>query len=308
MRLTILLPLLPKDEVANDQVLRFVDTYGGGMGKKTKDEGEFPADKLKRGEYLTKIDDTFEAYITKEFSKRTPGKTRVLAASLTLTSVAQECYGTHCSNFYQLGRDHPDVDVTFITPRRMAIDSMRNMAVKLAISGDFDYLYFFDDDTVNDVDVLGRLLPHMKEFNAISAGYYVRGYPFPPMAFEWKEIIHEGQKHKTFSLYDWRTYKKKIDADGVLRKNCAAVGCGCTLFRVEDFKKLPYPWFKTGLNHTEDAYWFATAHGVIPDYKVGMDFNIAAGHLLSPVFVDSGNVDIVRRYHRELKKVGGISQ
>jgi len=269
---------------------------------------DLPADKLKRGEFLSKIDDTLEAFVTSEFSRRRPGAKRVLVASLTLTNVAQEAYGTHCSNFYQLGRDCPDYDFTFVTPRRVAIDNMRNLCVKLAISGDFDYLYFFDDDTVNDRNVLGRLLERMEEFNACSAGYYLRGYPFNPMAFQWTEVEHEGQTHKIFKLYDPEEYVDFIDEDKVLRRDCAAVGCGCTLFRTEDFKKVPFPWFKTGLNHTEDAWWFAHAHQYIEGYKVGMDFNITCGHLCSPIFVDAHNQEVMREFHAKLKEVGGLSQ
>lgn len=257
---------------------------------------------LKVGEYVTEVDETFQKHVAGEFAKRTPGNKAVMVASLTLTMVPQEAYGTHCSNFYQLGRDCPDYDFAFITPRRMAIDSMRNMVVELAIKGGFDYLYFFDDDTINDKNVLGRLLPKMEEFNAISASYYVRGEPFSPMLFCW---IDPSEKEKGFKLLE---EDPKPDEDLIVRENVAAVGCGCTLFRVDDFKKIPFPWFKTGLHHTEDAFWFAKAHHTIPDYKVGMDFSIHCGHLCNPVYVDANNVHIVRKFHEELRKVGGLSQ
>lgn len=262
------------------------------------------ADSLRPGEKLVDIDENFVASVSAEFNKRKrPGKKRVMVGSLTLTMVPQEAYGTHCSNFYQLGRDHPDYDFSLVTPRRMSIADMRNMVVKLAIIGDFDYLYFFDDDTVNDRDVLGRLLPRMEEFNAISAGYFVRGYPFNPMVFRWA-----GENgHKAMRLYKWNEYKKHIDKDGVLRHRVGGVGCGCTLFRLADFKEVPYPWFWSGHGHTEDAWWFTQAHKHIKDYKVGMDFNIACGHLCNPVYVDQLNVDIVRRFHRHLHRIGGIS-
>lgn len=273
------------------------------MSSKTKKPEE---KRLRPGEYLIEVDDKISALVNKDFLDHSRGKKKVIVGSLTLTMVAQEAYGTHCSNFYQLGRDCPDYAFCFVTPRRMAIADMRNTVVKLAIQGGFDYLYFFDDDTVNDRNVLGRLLPHMKEFNAISASYYVRGYPFTPMVFQWK--TDRKTKVKYFQLFNWRNYKKHIDKDGIMRRDVAALGCGCTLFRVEDFKKVSYPWFKTGDNHTEDAWWFHRAHTSIPDYKVGMDFNILCGHLLDPVFVDAVNVDTLRTMYRRLQKVGGLTQ
>jgi len=262
-----------------------------------------PADAIRPGEKLVEIDEGFAAYVNEEFGKRPdPGKKKVLVASLTLTMIPNESHATHCINFYQLGRDHPDYSFSFITLRRASIADSRNNAVKFAISGGFDYLYFFDDDTVNDRDVLGRLLPRMEEFNAISAGYFVRGYPFNPMVFRW---AGENGKHH-MRLYSWNEYKKHVDKDNVLRHRVSGVGCGCTLFRVEDFKNVPYPWFYTGHGHTEDAWWFTRAAEHIEDYKVGMDFNICCGHLCDPIYVDSYNVDTVRRFHRKLKKMGGM--
>lgn len=270
------------------------------MGRKKSD-----ADKLRPGEKLVEIDHNWVAVVDSTFGKRKdPGKKSVLIGSLTLTMVPQEAYGSHCMNFYQLGRDHRDYNFGFCTPRRMSIADMRNAVVKIAITGNFDYLYFFDDDTINDRDVLGRLLPRMEEFNAISAGYFVRGYPFNPMVFRW--VGNNGTK--AMRLYKWNEYKKHIDKDNVLRHRVSGVGCGCTLFRVEDFKKIPYPWFWTGHGHTEDAWFFTQAHHNIPDYKVGMDFNIACGHLCNPLYVDQLNVDVVRRFHRKLINSGGMSQ
>jgi hypothetical protein len=262
-----------------------------------------PADILRPGEKLVELDERFTAAVKAEFGRRVPGKKQVLIGSLTMTMVPQEAYGSHCTNFYQLGRDHPDYNFAFCTPRRMSIADMRNMVVKLAITGDFDYLYFFDDDTINDRDVLGRLLKRIDEFNAVSAGYFVRGYPFNPMVFEWVN-----EKKHIMRLLTHRKYKKRVSSDGVLRENVAGVGCGCTLFRVEDFKKIPYPWFVTGYNHTEDAYFFTMAHKNIPDYKVGMDFNIVCGHLCNPIYVDSNNVDVLRPVHKKLLSTGGLSQ
>ena len=257
------------------------------------------------GDRLEGPDEGFQAALGREFQERGGDRDRVLVASLTLTMVPQEAYGTHCSNFYQLGRDCEEYDFAFVTPRRMAIDAMRNSVVEMAIKGGFKYLYFFDDDTVNDRNVLGRLLPRMEEFNAVSAGYFVRGYPFHPMVFRW---IDKKNTKKGFKLAHWRNYKRFIGKDGVMRDGVAAVGCGCTLFRVEDFQKVPYPWFFTGLHHTEDAYWFSKAHSADPEYKVGMDFNISCGHLCNPAYVDAGNVDTMRRFHSALHKVGGLSQ
>lgn len=267
------------------------------MGSRKKSQGTRP------GELVTSKDGRLVTEINKEFDRH--GKHRrkkILVGSLTLDSVGIAAYGTHCSNFYQMGRDIKGYDFIFISPRRMAIDHMRNFCVEVAIKAGCEFLYFFDDDTVNDINVVGRLLPRMKEFNAISASYYVRGLPFNPMVFSWLNR-EKGQ----MKLYGVKA-EKNIDKDGVLRKDVSGVGCGCTLFRVKDFTKIPYPWFKTGHGHTEDAWFFAQAHKYIKDYKVGMDYTIVCGHLLDPIFVDANNVALLRRFYKRLKDVGGAFQ
>ena len=266
------------------------------------------ADNIKPGELLIDADERFSVYVNEQFAQRTPGAKKVLIGSLTLTMVNQTAYGSHMSNFYQLGRDCPGYDFAFCSPRRLSIADMRNLVVKLAIEGDFDYLYFFDDDTVNDTNVLGRLLPHMAEFNAVSASYYIRGYPFSPMVFKWTEIQHNGKLQRVLQLYPSDDIDANIDDDGVLRRDVGGLGCGCTLFRVEDFKRVPYPWFKTGHGHTEDAWWFTNAGRIIPEYRVGMDFSISCGHLCDPLFVDHNNVKIMREFYEKLQSTGGISQ
>lgn len=267
------------------------------MGQRKKYRGPTP------GQLITSRDGALETYVDFQFGHRGKDKKpRILIGSLTLTSINILPYGSHCSNFYQMGRDIPEYDFSFVSPRRMAIDVMRNFCVELAIKAGFKYLYFFDDDTVNDVNVIGKLLPRMKEFNAICPSYYIRGYPFNPMIFIWHDKKKWAMKLCPLDI------EKQVDKDKILRKNVAGIGCGCTLFRVEDFERVPYPWFKTGYGNTEDAFFFTKAHQAIPDYKVGVDFNIACGHMLDPLFVDAKNVHALRKCYKVLNKVGGVFQ
>jgi len=292
--LAVCLLFLPKDEMGQVQVEPCAVAQRGAYSMVRK------AEKVLPGEYVTKVDPVFERFVDSKWNRK---RTKVLVSTLTLTSVSQEAYGTHCVDFYGMGKESGRYNFMFITPRRMPIDALRNWSVELAIKGGFKYIYFFDDDTVSDKRTCVRLLPRMKEFNAVSAGYFVRGYPFHPMVFRWinKE---KGQ----MELFPWKTYQNDIDPDGVLRKNVAAVGNGCTMYRVKDFTKIPYPWFHTGVTYTEDVFWFLQASKQLKNYKVGMDFNINCGHLCLPAYVDKLNVDVMRRFHKQLRKVGGLSQ
>ena len=254
------------------------------------------------GDLVTSRDQRLVARIDRGFDfpgRRGKRKKKVLIGTLTLTNVNIAAYGTHCSNYFQLGRDHKDYLFTAVSPRRMAIDTMRNFCVEIAIKGGFDYLFFLDDDTVCPRDGIGQLLKRMKEFNAVSGLYFIRGYPFHPMIFRF-------DRKKNIVLY--KDADRHVDEDGVLRKNVAALGCGCTLFRVEDFKKVEYPWFHTGPNYTEDVYFFSKAHKAIKGYKVGVDCRVSFGHLCDPLYVDGSNVDVMRSFYRKLMKSGGVFQ
>ena len=80
--------------------------------------------KLKPGELLTTQDEALLEYVRQGFgTRKSKNKKRVMVASLTLTMVPQEAYGSHCSNFYQLGRDCKGYDFAFISPRRQLLAS-----------------------------------------------------------------------------------------------------------------------------------------------------------------------------------------
>jgi cellulose synthase/poly-beta-1,6-N-acetylglucosamine synthase-like glycosyltransferase len=225
------------------------------------------------------------------------GCKKILASTQTLTSVQHAAYRSHLSNVYEWGAKSYEFRVVFLTQHRVEIAHARNNAVRMAIRGGFDYVFFYDDDTVMPDNMLPQLIKRMDEFNAISAGYFIRGAPFKPMVFRWI-----GKKRTHLKLASERTYKRLIDDDGVLRDNVGAVGMGCTLLRVDDFKKVPFPWFQTTPNMTEDVFWFLAAHRDIEGYKVGMDFNVKCGHILDALYVDSTNCDELRTAYR---KVGG---
>lgn len=61
-------------------------------------------------------------------------------------------------------------------------------------------------------------------------------------------------------------------------------GMGCTVFRLDVFKRLPGPWFNTRCNaqhgsFTQDLDFFKRAHDEGLDLKVGVDCRVIVGHL-----------------------------
>ena len=251
------------------------------------------------GDYVTKKDPQFIASLRKNKFRNLPaGAKKILASTQTLTTIHHYAYQTHLSNVYEWGAKANEFRVVFLVQYRTEIAGARNNAVRMAIRGGFDYVFFYDDDTVMPGDTLPRLIKRMDEFNAISGGYFIRGYPFKPMVFRWI-----GKKKNRLKLAHENLYKQYIDKDGVMRRGVGAVGCGCTLFRVDDFKKVPFPWFQTVPHMTEDVFWFMRVREHIKDYKVGMDFNIKCGHILDALYVDPDNAGDLRKAYR---KIGGF--
>lgn len=250
------------------------------------------------GDFVTEKDKDFIATLRRNKFRGMPkGCKTILASVQTLTSVQHYAYQTHLSNVYEWGAKANEFRVVFLVQYRVEIANARNNAIRMAIKGGFDYVFFYDDDTIMPSDTLPNLIKRMEEFNAVSGGYYIRGYPFKPMVFRWV-----GKKRTHLKLANEKYYKRLIDEDGVMRDNVGAVGCGCTLMRVSDFKKVPFPWFQTVPHMTEDVFWFMRSHEHIKDYKVGMDFNVQCGHILDALYVDSSNCDTLRQAYR---KVGG---
>jgi len=246
---------------------------------------------VKPGAYVRKLDKKFAAKLNAQwFRGLAPGKPKVLYASVTLTLVHHGPYNTHVSSAYFAGCECKKYRLVPLLIYRHEIARARNRAVMTAIKGGFTHIAFVDDDTHLEETTIGKLLARMDEFNACSAGYYIRGYPFHPMVFRWID-----EKKTQMKLPDPFDYERLIDDDGVMRDKVAALGCGVTMFRVADFRRVPFPWFLTGPNHTEDVYWFHKAHQYSKKpYKVGMDFNIVAGHQCEPLVVNHRNVKILR--------------
>lgn len=250
----------------------------------------------KIGELFTKRNEEFCEYLSSDHFKGIgPECKKVLFATLVLDMVAHGAYLTHIGAVYYWSCNPQKFRIVPFIQYRKEISRARNAAVQTAISGDFDYLFFYDDDTLMPEGVIPRLLNRMEEFNAVSASYFVRGYPFSPMVFRWD------RKGKLMKLVPAKNYRRLIDPDGMMRNRVAGLGNGCTMLRVEDFKKVPFPWFQAAPNYSEDVYWYYKARKYVPDYRVGMDFSVKAGHLLDPLYVDSENVNILRKAYKQLR-------
>src|SRR5258707_10741857 len=150
-------------------------------------------------------------------------KKKILIGINTLTEVNQTVYMNHMQLFYRLGKSYPSWDFGICAPRRMQIDNMRNFCAKAAIEGNFDYLWFIDDDVLLMPEALDHLLALKSD---IAAGItLIRGYPYNPMLFSFAK----GRKNGPCMA----EYLSLVQKDGSIRRAQVldAVGFSCCLIR-----------------------------------------------------------------------------
>jgi hypothetical protein len=212
-------------------------------------------------------------------------RTKILVGVNTLTSVDQAIYSNHCQFWFRLGRTYQDCDFAFYTPRRASIDRMRNEVAKLAISHEFDYILFLDDDVLIPHEGLAALIHADAD---IAAGWtIIRGYPFDNMFFKYTD-----EEHKSLKKYNDFVLNEK----GLIE--CDAVGFSFCLLKVSLLKKVPPPFFITGPHNTEDVYFCIKARVHNPECTIIVDPNVKTGHCLGSEFIDPIN----REYYIDFLK------
>ena len=212
-------------------------------------------------------------------------RTKILVGVNTLTSIDQAVYSNHCQLWFRLGRRYVDCDFAFYTPRRASIDRMRNEVAKLAVTHDFDYVLFLDDDVLVPHEGLAALIQDNAD---IAAGWTViRGYPFDNMFFK-----YDDESRKSLRKYNDFVVNEK----GVIE--CDAVGFSFCLIKVSLIKKVPTPYFVTGPYNTEDVYFCVKARVHNPECTIIVDPNVKTGHCLGSEFIDPANREHYKNFFK----------
>jgi len=166
---------------------------------------------------------------------------------------------------------------TLIKPRHVALyfepslplDVNRNACVRKAQETDSEYIFFIDHDNVMDPHMLVRLLQY--NVPIVGALYFERGYPHLPVVYTFPSDEEEEEQGTVKVLHDYPKGLIQVDV----------IGLGCSLFKMEVFEKIPYPWFsyeyKGNKWGTEDIAFFHKAK----DYNIPVyiDTEHTCGHL-----------------------------
>lgn len=230
---------------------------------------------------------------------------KVLIGINVLESVNAFVYQSHIKFFTNLKLNNPEDQFLLFTPYRMAIDSMRNMSVKIAMEHKCDLIMFIDDDVMIRPDTYDVLKKSNKDI--VMALTYIRGYPFAPMFFKaFEQMVDDsGVKREYLTTFD--DYEDFVDSEGMVK--CAAVGFSCVLIKMDVIKAVAPPYFLTGPNHTEDVYFCNKARYTLePEPEIYCHTKCATQHIMMADGVTDYNVEKLRDLYAPDKPLGKSRQ
>lgn len=223
---------------------------------------------------------------------------KTLVCVNSLTEVDQSVYLTHCQMWYRMGKEFPEDKFILYVPRRTSIDNARNLAAKMALESECEYLFFVDDDVILHEKTFTSLLENAERetADAVMALTYIRSYPFKPMFFK----ASTANPDKIEGLLPYEDFQDHIDDNHLVR--CDAIGCACVLFRVSSLSKLEAPYFVTLPNMTEDVYYCLKLNNTLgrSNTRIFVDCGVPTGHLGEKEVVSSASVEILKKHYEAL--------
>lgn len=132
------------------------------------------------------------------------------------------------------------------------------------------YLLCWEDDVIPQPDALLKLYENIEEYDVVGAIYWTKGEGGQPMIY--------GAKGGELE------FRPQVPNGGL--HECNGTGMGFTLFQMDQFKKVPKPWFETQQKWdpatgialgTQDLNYYAKL--LKAGGRIAVDCNARAGHL-----------------------------
>lgn len=158
--------------------------------------------------------------------------------------------------------------------RGMEVGAAYEQAVEMILAhaqlSQFKYLLTLEEDNLPPPDGLLKLYESIGKFAAVGGLYWTKGEGGQPMIYgsPGKLPMFAPQPPKPETVQE-----------------CNGLGMGFTLFRLDVFRKLPQPWFKTvqewdpargGRSYTQDLYFFEQLRKA--GQRVACDTRVKVGH------------------------------
>jgi len=141
------------------------------------------------------------------------------------------------------------------------VDDNYNHIVKTALEDRADYIITVEDDTFPPPDALVRLMEVMRKNPKAAVGAY---YPKKEKSRQGVHIIVKNGK---------RQFMKD---NGKVQK-AYTMAMGCSIYPIELFMKIPYPWFKTTANLSQDSFFSQLVREA--GYKLLVDTSVKCKHV-----------------------------
>lgn len=135
----------------------------------------------------------------------------------------------------------------------------------------WQYVLTIEEDNLLPPDALLKLLESIKDYDAVGGLYWTKGPDGQPMCYGSPDVFP-------------KNFIPQIPQPDTLTP-CNGLGMGCTLFKLDMFKKLPKPWFNTlqtyepgtGVKcYTQDLYFFEQAGK--NGFRFACDSRVKVGH------------------------------
>ncbi len=167
------------------------------------------------------------------------------------------------------------------------IDTLRNDIVENAMAQGITHLMMCDTDMLYHPLTVPTLLAH--KLPVVGALCYRRYVPFDP-------IMLRGSLGDYESIDEWKP-GELVEVD--------ATGCGCLMFEMSVFRKMPKPWFK--FRHLDGGEGIGEDIGFCSDlkdagYKIYVDTTVPSGHLTT-LCVDDGTYRLYKSVKRKEHKI-----
>jgi GT2 family glycosyltransferase len=136
-----------------------------------------------------------------------------------------------------------------------------NKLFQTALDARSDYVLTVEDDTFPQSDALIKLLELVKKNPKCVVGAW---YPKKEESLQGVHIILKDGK------------RQQMDCDGTIQE-AYTISMGCTLYPIEIFKTIAYPWFVTTNALTQDSFFSQLAREA--GYKLLVDTSIKCKHI-----------------------------
>lgn len=164
--------------------------------------------------------------------------------------------------------NQPVVGPIFISNREVA--EAYNEAVEFILANDqlkkFKYLLTMEQDNLPPFDGLLMLYESIQKYDGVGGLYFTKGPLGQPMIYGDPAVMP-------------RNFIPQVPQQDSVQ-HCNGLGMGFNLFRMEMFRKMPKPWFKTQQDKngamSQDLWFYNNAAGF--GYKFACDTRVKVGH------------------------------